>query len=305
MSNNALDGNQNDWDLNLAPIWEEETPADPLEPHMQPFDGQNGAQLPPQAPVTEPTEAEVIRELLHAVSLLGQESLQTRDILAQQTETLSLLQSQVRQSSLDSVEFTRRVAEQAAGAFQAIQTAGVTPGPGSARVGSVKVREPRMFSGKADDVEPFIREVKACVQLQRSGFVTDEDKTLYFSLYLKPGAAESWYNAIRINQPGLLMNFDAFVRAFVKRFQTTDLAAKYLTKIESLRQTGSAASNEAHAIQPRPQAGPASRARDPQARVYAREVDPGRHPSGRNLYEIDQELKRRGIKAGRRPSPPL
>ncbi|KAL7277929.1 hypothetical protein ACG7TL_007877 [Trametes sanguinea] len=122
MPNDTFNGNQDAWDVDPAPVWEEETPH-PLEPHAQPPNGQNDAQMPPQAPASEPTEAEVIRELLRAVSLLGQESLQMRDILARQTETLSLLQSQVRQTSLDSVEFTRRVAEQAAGAFQAIQTA--------------------------------------------------------------------------------------------------------------------------------------------------------------------------------------
>ncbi len=99
-----------------------------------------------------------------------------------------------------------------------------------------------MLSGKADDVELFIREVKACVQLQRGAFLTDEDKTLYFSLYLKSGTAELWYNTVQINEPALLTNFDSFSRAFFKRFQTTDLATKYLTTIEALRQTGSAAS---------------------------------------------------------------
>ncbi|OJT14381.1 hypothetical protein TRAPUB_9063 [Trametes pubescens] len=99
-----------------------------------------------------------------------------------------------------------------------------------------------MLSGKADDVELFIREVKACVQLQRGAFLTDEDKTLYFSLYLKSGTAELWYNTVQINEPALLTNFDSFSRAFFKRFKTTDLATKYLTTIEALRQTGSAAS---------------------------------------------------------------
>lgn len=100
-----------------------------------------------------------------------------------------------------------------------------------------------MFSDKANaDVETFTREVKACVQLQRGAFLTDEDETLYFSLYLKSGAAESGYHAVQINEPALLTSFDSFIRAIAKRFQTTDLAAKYLTNIEALRQTGSASS---------------------------------------------------------------
>ncbi|CDO68968.1 hypothetical protein BN946_scf184782.g16 [Trametes cinnabarina] len=191
MSNDNLNGTQADWGDNPTPIWQEHTPH-PLEQPAQPVHNQNTAQAQQQGTTSGPTEADVIRELLHTVSLLGQESAHTRAVLTQQTETLNLLQSQVRQTSFDSAELTRRVADQAATAFQSIQTAGATTtGSGSTRSGTVKVREPRMFSGKADDVEPFVREVKACIQLQRGAFATEEDKTLYFSLYLKAGAAES------------------------------------------------------------------------------------------------------------------
>ncbi len=231
----TLGGGPSDWDPTATPVWPTGNAPDPVPPAWPP-DGQNQPQEPPQVPTSQPTsEADIIRELLRTVSLLGQDTAQTRVVLTQQTDTLRLLQSQVYQTSQDSAELTRRVADQAASAFRSVYSANsggnaATTSTSSARPATVKVREPRMFSGKADDVEPFIREVKACVQLQRGAFLTDEDKTLYFSLYLKSGAAESWYNAVQINEPALLTNFDSFIRAFVKRFQTTDLAAKYLTK---------------------------------------------------------------------------
>ncbi|KAI0634260.1 hypothetical protein C8Q77DRAFT_1157105 [Trametes polyzona] len=232
-------GGPSDWELNTAPIEPGNVPQPSVPPAWSP-DMQNQPEMPPQAPGAPPTEVSVISELLRTVSLLGQDAAHTRAVLSQQTETLRLLQTQLYQSSQDSAELTRRVADHAASAFRTFYSAnsgGNAAVPGSTRAGTVKVREPRMFSGKADDVKPFVREVKACIQLQRSAFLMDEDKTLYFSLYLKSGAAESWYNAVRINKPALLTDFDTFVRAFVKRFQTTDLAAKYLAKIEALRQT--------------------------------------------------------------------
>ncbi|CDO76069.1 hypothetical protein BN946_scf184814.g2 [Trametes cinnabarina] len=139
MSNDNLNGTQADWGDNPTPIWQEHTPH-PLEQPAQPVHNQNTAQAQQQGITSGPTEADVIRELLHTVSLLGQESAHTRAVLTQQTETLNLLQSQVRQTSLDSAELTRRVADQAATAFQSIQTAGATTtGSGSTRSGPLSL----------------------------------------------------------------------------------------------------------------------------------------------------------------------
>ncbi|CDO78103.1 hypothetical protein BN946_scf184480.g1 [Trametes cinnabarina] len=111
------------------------------------------------------------------------------------------------------------------------------------------------------------------------------------------------------------MNFDALVRAFVKRFQTTDLAAKYLTKIESLRQTGSAASYANQfleclayldwteetkltqfnrGLKPDLLRALAIRKRESTLEKWIPVVV----EADDNLYEIDQELRRRGIKPG-------
>ncbi|KAJ3008039.1 hypothetical protein NUW54_g3311 [Trametes sanguinea] len=239
-----IPGGPSDWSTNLPPVWatadtgsQQPVPpqsAWPQEPLPQP-------QVPQPGPGEPLSETEVIRELLRSISTLGLDAVQTRTVLVQQSALLERLQDQFFRSSQDSVELTRRVADHAASAFRNIaSTAPATQG--SVRQATVKVREPRMFSGRADDVEPFLREVRTAIQLQQAGFPTDELKTMYMSLYLKSGAAESWYNAVSVSQPHLLTDFDAFVREFIKRFQTTDLAAKYLTKIEALRQTGSAAS---------------------------------------------------------------
>ncbi|KAI0634253.1 hypothetical protein C8Q77DRAFT_1157099 [Trametes polyzona] len=148
-------GGPSDWELNTAPIEPGNVPQPSVPPAWSP-DMQNQPEMPPQAPGAPPTEVSVIK-------------------------TLRLLQTQLYQSSQDSAELTRRVADHAASAFRTFYSAnsgGNAAVPGSTRAGTVKVREPRMFSGKADDVKPFVREVKACIQLQRSAFLMDEDKTL-------------------------------------------------------------------------------------------------------------------------------
>ncbi|KAL1952376.1 hypothetical protein VTO73DRAFT_1525 [Trametes versicolor] len=215
-------------DPTATPVWATGNAPDTVPPAWPP-DVQNQPQEPPQVPMSQLTsEADIF-------------------FLTQQTDTLHLLQSQVYQTSQDSAELTCCIADQAASTFCLVYSASssgnaATLSTGSVRPVTVKIRKPHMFLGKADDVELFICEVKACVQLQRGTFLTDVNKTLYFSLYLKSDTAKSWYNTVQINEPALLTNFYSFIRVFVKCFQTTDLAAKYLTKIETVQQTRSAAS---------------------------------------------------------------
>lgn len=297
---------QGEWDLeHQAPVWNIDQP--------QAQNTWDGAQPQPQAPQQPVQEVDVIRELVNAISLLGRDSEESRSVLIQQSGMLSQLQSQFQQSTHDSAELTRRVADHAAKAFQTLasNSGGGSSAAGTSRPVSIKVREPRMFSGKADDVEPFIREVKTYIQLQRGAFVTDNDKTLFFSLYLKSGVAESWYNAVCINEKALLQDFDAFIRAFIARFQSTDLASKYLDKIEALEQTSSASTYANQffeylayldwteetkltqfnrGLKPELRRALAITKRETTLEKWAQVVV----EADKNLYQVDREIRRRG-----------
>ncbi|KAJ7181890.1 hypothetical protein C8R46DRAFT_1027685 [Mycena filopes] len=54
-------------------------------------------------------------------------------------------------------------------------TAHTVPNPSAPR-GTARVRDPRRFNGKIDEVEPFLNEIEDCVYIQRFALPTDEDK---------------------------------------------------------------------------------------------------------------------------------
>ncbi|KAI0372345.1 hypothetical protein BV20DRAFT_1050692 [Pilatotrama ljubarskyi] len=154
MNNDNLPDGLPDWgEPNAnAPIWPNEQPTIPI-PAAWPETNQPQPQPQPEAFVPHQTEADVIRELINVVGLLGRDAVQTRSVLEQQSEILRGLQSQMYQSSQDSVELTRRVADHAANTFRTLATASssgtaVAVPPGPARPATVKVREPRMFIRK-------------------------------------------------------------------------------------------------------------------------------------------------------------
>lgn len=110
-------------------------------------------------------------------------------------------------------------------------------------VDSTKVREPRTFTGKADDVPAFLRDIRNAIALQRDAFRTDRDKAMYLSMYLKDGAPQSWYTAIELapTKQYLLDDFEELVRDFRAHFETSDVVSKALRQLDALRQTGSVA----------------------------------------------------------------
>ncbi|KAJ2930719.1 hypothetical protein H1R20_g6374, partial [Candolleomyces eurysporus] len=117
------------------------------------------------------------------------------------------------------------------------------PAPTQGSSGAPKFREPRMFNGKAEQVEPFLREIDNGLALQRRLFPSDRDKTRYFSLYLADGTPTSWWATIERSpdKQHLLEDFDELVKEFKEHFDEPDRYAKALRKLRKLRQTGSAA----------------------------------------------------------------
>ena len=108
--------------------------------------------------------------------------------------------------------------------------------------GTLRVREPRVFDGRAIELMPFLDELASAMHLQRQHFQTDYDRSIYLSLYLKaPGAPSSWFHAIQIQRPDLLHDFEALKADFKKHFDDPDLKASKQRELERLVQKGSAA----------------------------------------------------------------
>ena len=58
---------------------------------------------------------------------------------------------------------------------------------------SLKIKEPRTFTGKREELIPFTSELRNAITLQRGALVTDNDKALYMNAFLKkPGPPDSW-----------------------------------------------------------------------------------------------------------------
>ena len=91
----------------------------------------------------------------------------------------------------------------------------------------------RMFNSKADQVEPFLREIDNTIALQRRHFPSDRDKTRYFSLYLADGIPTSWWTNIERSpdKQHFLENFKELVKEFKEHFDEPDCYAKALHKL--------------------------------------------------------------------------
>lgn len=105
----------------------------------------------------------------------------------------------------------------------------------------LKAKEPRIFSGAAEEVEPFIDEVLTNIRLQR---MTDSlDKISFLSTYLKDGNPKIWYRSLRASEEteSLLYDFDSFLAAFRQHFADPNYSRTALRKMRALKQTGSCA----------------------------------------------------------------
>lgn len=118
------------------------------------------------------------------------------------------------------------------------------PAPAPAPIGSssLRVKEPRVFDGRAVEVQPFLSELRDSLHLQRRAFATDYDKAIFMHLYLKnPGSPGSWWTGIEKHKSYLLHNLDALILEFKQHFEDSDLKATMQRKLDELTQRGSAA----------------------------------------------------------------
>lgn len=103
---------------------------------------------------------------------------------------------------------------------------------------AVKLRDPRKFSGKASEVNSFLRDLDAHFRLQHID--SSLDRADFMSMYLGDGSPSSWYNALVQTKSPDLKDWNHLRAAFVKHFQDPNIITNYLHKLEALRQTGSA-----------------------------------------------------------------
>jgi hypothetical protein len=105
---------------------------------------------------------------------------------------------------------------------------------------SVKLRDPRLFNGKHEEVVPFLSEVQRIIEFHPSSFPDDHKKVLFVALYLKDGIPVEWFNHLETNHSPLLHNWLAFLVEFRKKFADPRLSSSADQRLDKLKQTGSA-----------------------------------------------------------------
>lgn len=105
---------------------------------------------------------------------------------------------------------------------------------------SVKLRDPRLFNGKHEEVVPFLSEVQRIIEFHPSSFPDDHKKVLFVALYLKDGIPVEWFNHLETAQSPLLHNWVAFLAEFRKKFADPRLSSSADQRLDKLKQTGSA-----------------------------------------------------------------
>ena len=115
---------------------------------------------------------------------------------------------------------------------------------------SLKIKEPRTFTGKREELIPFTSELRNTITLQRGALITDNDKALYMNAFLKkPGPPDSWWNGVSKSHPELLHNFEGLLKNFTEHFEDPDLRATKQRKLDSLEQKGSASNYAARFLE--------------------------------------------------------
>ena len=105
---------------------------------------------------------------------------------------------------------------------------------------SVKVRNPRMFTGKHEEVMPFLSEVNRIIQFNAVSFPTDNHKVIFLALYLQDGIPVEWFNHLEKTGSPLLHNWSRFIDEFKKKFSDPCLIQTTEHKLVQLVQTSSA-----------------------------------------------------------------
>lgn len=114
---------------------------------------------------------------------------------------------------------------------------------------SVKVRNPRMFTGKHEEVTPFLSEVNRIIQFNAISFPTDNHKVIFLALYLKDGIPVEWFNHLEAHASPLLHNWPRFLTEFRTKFADPRLIQTAEYKLDRLVQTDSAHSYLTHFIE--------------------------------------------------------
>jgi hypothetical protein len=105
---------------------------------------------------------------------------------------------------------------------------------------SVKLRNPRVFNGKHEEVVPFISEVQRIIEFHPVSFPDDHRKILFVALYLKDGIPIEWFNHLESTQSPLLYDWTGFLTEFRKKFADPRLSSTADQRLDKLKQTGSA-----------------------------------------------------------------
>ena len=175
----------------------------------------------PQTTV-EPTEQDAdtvaMRNLLQSVVQIGLGAKAIHDQQAYTQQILANLAAQVNGIALAQTSST------------------TTTAPSGTSRNAPKFREPRIFTGKASDVEAFLNEMRDAVQLSRGQLPVDRDRSIYMGTYLGDGSPKSWYNSVRKHNDSLLDNFTAFCERFEAHFGDPDVTATAQEKLLKLRQ---------------------------------------------------------------------
>ena len=120
-----------------------------------------------------------------------------------------------------------------------VSTATLAP---TSSVRPIKGAKLSQFSGKVQDVERFLQDLRDDIELQGNAFATDRQKVLYMASFLcGTQTAHDWVSGIRVSHPLLLDDFNPFSVAFERHFGASNKVEEALRKIRALKQTGSAA----------------------------------------------------------------
>lgn len=110
---------------------------------------------------------------------------------------------------------------------------------------TVKLNPPRVFNGKAEEVELFLGECEAHIKFYMVDFPSDDHKILFAASYLKDGNPQNWYLGLQRTNSAEVHDWDLFKRSLRTHFVTYDVAARAYDKLRALKQTGSAAAHVA------------------------------------------------------------
>ena len=99
----------------------------------------------------------------------------------------------------------------------------------------VKLADPKKFTGKAGNVEKFIRTIDSHFHIRSYASYTDYEKVQVFASFLA-SPADDWHDAISTSRPTLLNSYNAFRSHYESATHQQDL----LGKLDKLCQVGTA-----------------------------------------------------------------